>query len=182
MIGRYGFWMGISHGAIVLRSTTESDWPALREFRIENATEHPISYGATRETTLGMDEAAWRMRAARGDRDDAGSYVAIEQTTGRWVGMMSCQLGDEYGAEPVLTGVYVSAEFRGRDLGVADRLLDHVETYASAFAPRLRLFVYEGSTPALRFYRRRGFTATGRTAAEAMVAGGILVEMSRSLR
>jgi ribosomal protein S18 acetylase RimI-like enzyme len=174
--------VGNGHEAISIRSTTESDWPALREFRVENAPEHPISYGATRETTLAMDEAAWRMRAARGDRDDAASFVAIEPATGRWVGMMSCLLGDEHGPEPVLTGVYVSAEFRGRDLEVADRLLDHVERWASTLAPRLRLFVYEGSTPALRLYSRRGFTVTGRTAVEEMVVNGLLVEMSRALR
>jgi GNAT superfamily N-acetyltransferase len=173
--------MGDSHEAISIRSTTESDWPALREFRVENATEHPISYGATRATTLGMGEAAWRLRAARGDRDDVASFVAIEHATGRWVGMMSCLLGDEYGPEPVITGVYVSAKFRGRDLRVADRLLEHVETWASTFAPSLRQFVYEGSTPAQRFYGRRGFTVTGRTAVEEMVAGGLLVEMSCSL-
>jgi GNAT superfamily N-acetyltransferase len=171
--------------AVGIRSTTESDWGSLREFRVENATEHPISYGATQETTLGMDEAAWRMRAARGDRDDrddAASFVAIEQVTGRWVGMMSCQLGDDHGPEPVLTGVYVSAEFRGRAFLVADRLLDQVELWASGFASSVRLFVYEGSAPARRFYSRRGFVETGRTAPAALVPGGLLVELSRSLK
>ncbi len=173
--------MGNGHELISIRSTTEEDWLVLWEFRVENATEHPISYGATRETTLGMDEAAWRMRAARGDRDDAASYVSMEHDTGRWVGMMFCQLGDEHGPEPVLTGVYVTAEFRGSDLGVADRLLDQVERWAAGYGPRLRLFVYDGSTPALRFYSRRGFTLFGRTAVEQMVMNGLLVEMTLSI-
>lgn len=164
-----------------LRSTTETDWPALRDFRIENARDHPISYGATLETTLTFDEEAWRMRARRGDQADAASYVVIDRPTARWVGMMACQLGDDDGPEPVLTGVYVTPPFRGPVYAVADTLLEHIRRWAAHRSGQLRLWVYEGSEPARRFYRRHGFVDTGRSRATDLPPNGRLLEMVAQL-
>jgi GNAT superfamily N-acetyltransferase len=174
--------MSSMHPRFFLRSTTEDDWRNLRQFRIENARAHPISYGATLATTLEFDEEAWRMRARRGDQTDTASYVAIEAATGRWVGMMACQTGDDDGPEPVLTGVYVTEDFRGRAFGIADTLLDQLVTWAAARSACLRLWVYEGSEPARRFYSRRGFAETGKTRPMLLEPpGGSLVEMARPL-
>jgi GNAT superfamily N-acetyltransferase len=172
-----------AHPSVRIRSTTESDWRRLSEFRLENAAAHPISYGATYEQTLAFDEEAWRMRARRGDRDDAAQWVAIEEATGRWVSMMACQLGDDLGPEPVLTGVYTSEEFRGRSYGIADALLELVETWAAEHGDSLRLFVHEDSEPARRFYCRHGFIETGRShVAEISDRDGAMsVEMAKSL-
>ncbi len=173
-----------AHPSIRIRSTTESDWPQLRAFRLENAAEHPISYGATYEQTLAFDEEAWRERARRGDREDATQVVAIEEPTGRWVSVMACQLDDESGPGPVLIGVYTTEEFRGRSYGVADTLLWLVETWAAGHGDSLRLFVYEDSEPARRFSRRHGFIETGRTRPAEITdrAGAVSIEMAKSLR
>ncbi|OIH94223.1 MULTISPECIES: GNAT family N-acetyltransferase [unclassified Curtobacterium] len=148
--------------AFSIRTTTEQDWERVRALRVENATDNPISYGATREYTLRMSEDEWRLRARRGEAGDATSLAAID-ATGRWIGMMSGQVGDAHGADPVLTGVYVTPGFRGRGHGVADALLDHVIAWARGRGEQLRLEVYDQAVPAGRFYARRGFTATGRT-------------------
>jgi ribosomal protein S18 acetylase RimI-like enzyme len=132
---------------------------------------------------LGFDEEAWRMRARRGEHDHAAQWVAIEHATGRWVSMMAVQLGDELGSEPVLTGVYTSEEFRGRSYGIADALLDLAERWAADHGDSLRLFVYEGSEPALRFYRRHGFVETGRShpATISDRDGAVSLEMAKPL-
>ena len=170
------------HPRFTIRSTTEVDWPELRRFRLENAEMHPVSYGATLETTLTFDEEAWRMRARRGDQADAASLVAIDSSTRRWVGMMACQTGDQDPPGPVLTGVYVSEGFRGRDLGIADELLERITGWAAQRSSHLRLWVFEGSEPARRFYKRHGFRTTGRTRRmELDPPGGSLVEMTRAL-
>lgn len=153
----------------------------MRTFRLENAAEHPISYGATLDTVLGFDEEAWRMRARRGDQADQASFVAIDEVSGDWVGMMAGQLGDEFGQDPVLTGVYVSAAYRGRTLGIADALLEPVEAWAAALAPTIRLWVFEGSEPAIRFYRRHGYELTGRNRPHGFVPDGRVLEMQRRL-
>jgi GNAT superfamily N-acetyltransferase len=166
------------HRTLDVRSTTESDWPELRAFRLENASEHPISYGATLETTLTFDEEAWRMRARRGDQEDTASYVVLHRETGRWVGMMACQLGDDDGPEPVLTGVYVTPSFRGARFGIADTLLERIRSWAAPQSALLRLWVYDGSEPARRFYRRHGFADTGRSRATDLPPDGRLLEMA----
>jgi GNAT superfamily N-acetyltransferase len=173
-----------AHPSVRIRSTTESDWPSLRDFRLENAAEHPISYGATYEQALAFDEDAWRMRARRGDSVDASQWVAIEAATGRWIGMMACQLGDEYGPEPVLAGVYTSEAFRGREFGVGDALIKLIENWAADRGDAIRLFVYEDSEPARRFYRRHGFVETGRTELAEINDndGAVLIEMIKRFR
>lgn len=166
--------------SIAIRTTSEADWPRVRELRIENATDNPISYGATLETTKAMTEDDWRLRARRGEADDATCLVAWNTVTGRWVGMMSAQLGDEDGPDPVLTGVYVTPEFRGRKHGVSDALLDAIIGWATGRGARLRLYVYEHAVPARKFYNRHGFIATGRTRPLTFVDGQTL-EMARVL-
>jgi RimJ/RimL family protein N-acetyltransferase len=163
-----------------IRSTTEDDWERLRDFRLENAREHPISYGATEETVLDFTEDDWRMRARRGDQDDAACFTALDPSTGRWIGMMQGLPADEYGGSPVLTGVYVTKHFRRH--GVADALLEPVLAWAAERDTELRLWVFEGSDPARRFYVRHGFSDTGRTRPlDLDPALGNLIEMRRQL-
>lgn len=161
-----------------IRATTEADWPELRALRIENATDNPISYGATLDTTLRMTEQDWRLRARRGQAVDATSLVAIEAGTGQWIGMMGAQHGDQDGVDPVLTGVYVTPAFRGRQAGVADALLDGVLAWTAGRGQRIRLYVHEHAAPAKRFYARHGFVPTGRTRPLGFTDGTTL-EMAR---
>ena len=178
----YGRGMGDRSQSITIRSTMESDWPQIRGLRIENATDNRISYGATLHTTRRMNVDAWRLRGRRGEGPDTASLAAIDTKTGRWVGMMSGQLGDEDGPQAVLTGVYVSSDYRGRQCGIADALLDEVEDWACRTSDRLRLFVYENSPRAIGFYRRRDFRETGRRRAIALDPGGHTLEMVKTLR
>lgn len=166
--------------SIAIRTTTEEDWQRVREFRIENATDNPISYGATLETTLAMTEEDWRVRARRGEADNATCLVAWDTATGNWVGMMSAQLGDEGGPDPLLTGVYVTPTFRGRMHGVADALMETILVWADGQGPFLRLYVYEHAIPARKFYDRHGFTTTGRKRPLTFAEGHTL-EMARTL-
>jgi GNAT superfamily N-acetyltransferase len=167
--------------AFTVRPTTEDDWPLVRDLRVENATDNPISYGATLETTLAMTEDDWRLRARRGQATDATSLAAVETDSGRWIGMMSAQSHDDDGPDPVLTGVFVSPGHRGRENGVADALLDGILRWAlERGATRLRLYVYEHAEPARRFYARHGFVSTGRTRPVGFTAGDTL-EFARPL-
>lgn len=158
-----------------VRRTVEDDWPLVRGLRIENAADNPISYGATLETTLAMTEDDWRLRARRGQAEDATSLAAVETDTGRWIGMMSAQSHDDDGHDPVLTGVFVSPDRRGRETGVADAMLDGILRWAHGRgATRLRLYVDEHAEPARRFYTRHGFVPTGRTRPIGFTAGDTL--------
>lgn len=151
---------GFSGDAVRLRVTHEHDWVAVRDLRLRNAAENPIAYGATFETTLGMTEDDWRLRARRGTAADSTSVVAVAED-GRWLGMMACQSAAE--GDVLLTGVYVEPDARGPVLGVADELLGEVLAWASMHGDRMRLWVDagRGGTPARSFYARNGFHASG---------------------
>ena len=93
---------------------------------------------------------------------------------------MSAQSHDDDGEDPVLTGVYVVPENRSRTPKVADQLMDLVIQWATPRASRPRLYVYEGSEPAIRFYSKHGFSPTGRTRPHKLAPGNLL-EFARSL-
>lgn len=160
--GRAHRYRGGMSQLFLILTTTEDDWERVRELRIENATDNPISYGATLKYTLQMTESDWRLRAKRGDGIDSTSVVAIERASGRWVGMMSAQHDDADGTSPILTGVYVTPDFRGPRHGIADTLLEHVVDWAARRSPTLRSYVYEDAVPAIRFYSRQSFHPPGR--------------------
>lgn len=166
--------------SFTIRATREDDWPLVRAFRIENATDNPISYGATLQTTLTMTEDDWRLRARRGEQGDATALVAIETSTQRWVGMMSAQANDDDGPDPVLTGVYVTPEFRGKSHGTADSLLSRILLWAAPRSSQIRLYVHEDAAPARRFYARHRFVETGRTRPHPYAPGAQL-ELTRPL-
>lgn len=170
-----------------IRTTREDDWPELRSFRLENATDNPVSWTATVDETLRIPDDGWRMRARRGGCADTTSLVATDDETGRWLGMMCAQVGDAHGPDPVLTGVYVSPDARGRAAGVTDALFEAVLLWANPRGTVLRLWVAEQAAPARRYYARKGFAPTGRVD-DLRVLGrqpqpddGGLLEMSRAL-
>lgn len=160
-----------------MRTTVEADWPAVRSLRIENATDNPISCGATLETTMAMTEDDWRLRARRGASTSATSLVAVDAGSGRWLGMMSAQEEGD-GAGCLLTGVFVVPGARGRSAGVGDALLGEVLAWCAGRSSPLRLWVDEGpeGTAARRFYERHGFVRTTGRQPIGFVPGN-LVEM-----
>jgi GNAT superfamily N-acetyltransferase len=161
-----------------VRVTAEDDWSSVRAARIENATDNPVSYGATLETTVSMSEDDWRMRARRGHARDATSLVAVDDLSGRWIGMMGAQQHDDL----VLTGVWVVPEFRGRGNGVAEVLLAETLAWTRGRADSIALWVDENpaGARARAFYERHGFTPTGRCRPIGF-APGDSVEMRRPL-
>jgi hypothetical protein len=51
---------------LVIRTTREDDWQAVRALRLEMLRDTPLAYADTLERSLGYDEAEWRRRARRG--------------------------------------------------------------------------------------------------------------------
>lgn len=161
-----------------VRRTTATDWATLRAFRLAQAAEHPVSYGATVETTRTFTEAAWRLRAGRGDRPDAASYIAYETTTGRWIGTIAAE--PETGRDSTLiTGVCVTPD--RREAGLATTLLTTVEAWARHHTNTLRLLVHDGSRPAINLYRRHGFAFTGHTEPAMLDPALHVLEMTKTI-
>ena len=164
---------------LVIRTTNEEDWQAVRALRLEMLRDSPLAYGETLEHALDVEEAGWRLRAARGTAAGQTSIVAIDGE--HWVGHMGGYIPDATSG-PLLVGVYVSPDYRGDTAGVSRRLLDAVEEWARRHGDTLRLEVHEDNPRAIRFYEKLGFTLTGRSREYELEPGGLELEMIKPLR
>src|SRR5690554_1481063 len=173
----------MTSAGIIVRRTTESDWEAYRELRLEMLADSPLAYGETLSNAQGWGEDEWRMRSARGEASDQILVAAIEAVTGRWVGSMGCFIasGPDV-AGPLLVGVYVSPDFRGRSLGVASAMLREAEAWAAGVDRLLYLHVHEDNPRALAFYERSGYRLTGKVEQYALNPLQRELEMVKELR
>lgn len=167
------------HHDIVIRTTSEADWQAVRALRLEMLRDYPLAYAETLAAALDVDEAGWRLRGARGTNPRQTSIVAIDGE--RWIGQMGGYIPDATSG-PLLVGVYVAADHRGEAAGVSRMLLDAVEEWALDFGDTLRLEVHEDNPRAIRFYEKLGFTHTGRSREYELAPGGLELEMIKPLR
>ncbi|WP_051159116.1 GNAT family N-acetyltransferase [Agromyces subbeticus] len=167
------------HRDIVIRTTSEADWQAVRALRLEMLRDYPLAYAETLATALDVDEEGWRLRGARGTTPRQTSIVAIDGD--RWIGQMGGYIPDATSG-PLLVGVYVAADHRGEAAGVSRMLLDAVEDWARGFGDTLRLEVHEDNPRAIRFYEKLGFTHTGRSREYELAPGGLELEMIKPLR
>ena len=170
---------GMRADDLVIRTTSEDDWPSVRTLRLEMLRDYPLAYGETLEHAEQVDESGWRLRGARGTTPGQTSIVAIDGD--RWVGHMGGYIPDAR-TGPLLVGVYVSPAYRGDALGVTRRLLEAVEDWAREHGDTLRLEVHEDNPRARRFYEKLGFVLTGRSREYELPPGGLELEMVKPLR
>lgn len=146
-----------------IRRTIDADWREIRDLRLEMIRDTPTAYAESLDAALGHEEAEWRMRGKRGTSDH-GIKIAGITDSGLWIGTMGGFVPDP-DTGPLLVGVYVAPEFRGRQMGLTDALLSTVENWARTESSQLTLHVHEDNARARKAYERRGFTATGHTIA-----------------
>jgi len=108
-------------------------------------------------TTVDVREARWGSRIRAGERS-----VFLAREAGRLDGVASAGARRDGGAEPTLElmSLYVRVEARGSGLG--SRLLQEAIKREPAV-----LYVFEGNSGAIRFYRRHTFELDGYTELDA---------------
>ncbi|WP_029149901.1 GNAT family N-acetyltransferase [Microbacterium indicum] len=163
---------------VEIRSVTPDDWERIREIRIRMIEDTPIAYVETAEAARAHGEGEWRSRGERGIAPHSLSIAAVDES-GAWVGAMGGFVDAAHG--PLLVGVFVAPEVRGRAHGVADALLDRVEEWARGEGDTLTLAVHEDNARARAFYERRGFVATGETEEYPLPPHGTEVFMRKAL-
>jgi ribosomal protein S18 acetylase RimI-like enzyme len=178
-----------------IRPALEEEWPKLRALRLEALADTPIAFGETLATAEAAPDAHWRSRARTGNGRSIRLFAVTND--GRWVGTMGGMIDTENAAAmdgapvgsptasrielPTLVGVYVSPDFRGREAGVTDALLDAVEEWAVTVGTTLSLRVHESNIRAQALYSRRGFAPTGRRFEYRLAPGGLELEMRKTL-
>ncbi|AIY00193.1 acetyltransferase [Arthrobacter sp. PAMC 25486] len=162
-----------------IRPTTPSDWREVRDIRLAMIRDTPTAYAESLDDALRVDEAEWRRRGGRGTGDQQ-IQVAATDGAGQWVGTMGGYVPDSV-TGPLLVGVFVAPEWRGRHIRLTDALLETVEAWARTEGGRLTLHVHEDNARARRYYERTGFTATGHTIPYNLGTAKNELEMLKSL-
>lgn len=160
-----------------VRRTTAEEWQEFRDLRLEALLDSPTNYGRTYEQDLAVPDEEWQERA----RTNAGSaeqafFVAVDDATGRLVGMWGGMPHFNRPDAHIVLGVYVQPAARGTD--VAKRLnrafIDFAETTDSK---ELLLLVRDDNDRGRRFYEREGFELTGFSEPHNLDPSHDLVEM-----
>lgn len=154
-----------------LRRMRAGDAEAWRDLRLEALSLHPEAYGASHDDWTGRPLSDFADQLERGCVFAA--FLGVEP-----VGCMALVLD---GAEAEIASVYVRPQHRRR--GIARRLLGAVMSEARrGRVGRLSLIVAEQNEPALRFYRRAGFSPEKERPPRALTRDGRLLDLMSMTR
>jgi RimJ/RimL family protein N-acetyltransferase len=131
-------------------------WQVHRAVRLAMLLDSPLAYGSTFAREIGFTDELWQQRM-----DGSTSWLALVGDLP--VGSATLyRFPEQDPDEGCLVGMWVAPHARGSGAAAAlvARLLDHA---ASTGLRRVTLDVADGNHRAAGFYRRMGFTTTGRT-------------------
>jgi GNAT superfamily N-acetyltransferase len=154
-----------------IRPVAPAEWQRSRELRL-TALQDPVAsvaFARTYAEESAMTDDQWRQRASG---VGAQQFVAVSGEDREWVGMVVAVIeGPDYVS---LNSVYLRPPVRGS--GVAEKLFAAAIAWTWDRADQVYLWVHEKNPRAQSFYRRLGFTPTGRTMASPLDAGLIEFE------
>jgi ribosomal protein S18 acetylase RimI-like enzyme len=138
---------------VTVKGLTGQDWRQLRDARLAALAEAPYAFASSLASEEAFADEIWQERAGSG------------RTFGAWQDGLIVGLATGFPAEPGpdwhLVGMWVSPACRGQ--GVADRLVSAVCDQArDAGGGAVTLWVTDINDRARAFYRRLGFSPTGR--------------------
>ncbi|HEV3170775.1 MAG TPA: GNAT family N-acetyltransferase [Actinocrinis sp.] len=166
-------------GKFEVRRVRADEWRQVRDIRLEALKDTPHGFREYYEDALAKPDEVWRERTyTNADSETSALFVAVARG-GRLVGTTGVYAPDVSGREYVVFNVYVTAEFRGRELGVAGRLFDTAISWArlTGGAEVISLEVHSANDRARAFYRRYGFAETGVTKPAVLHKPGSIVVM-----
>ncbi len=135
---------------MLIRHTTEQDWPILKALRLAALLDCPTAFGVTHASAAGNPDQQWRDRAAA--RGPATYLLAFSGDTpiGMVGGVVSA--AQEFN----LIAMWVRPDQRGS--GAAAALVDAMKAHAQAKGhARVVLDVSPANERAAAFYLKRGF-------------------------
>jgi GNAT superfamily N-acetyltransferase len=137
-----------------VRRITPTDWPLLRELRLDSLRDAPEAFGQTHANALQIPDEEWQQIARASEKGDTRTWL-IAEADGRSCGLVQarrrppddCLIFSMWVAPPV------------RQAGVGRLLIDSAADWARAWGGhRLVLWVYGANEGAHRFYEKIGFS------------------------
>jgi L-amino acid N-acyltransferase YncA len=163
--------------AYTVRRTTADEWREFRELRLEALLDSPTNFGQTYEQALAHPDGMWQERAQTNATSAVQAfYVAVDDATGRLVGMWGVMPHNAHPGVHHVIGVYVRPEARGTEVA---RLLNQacVDFARTTDAKELTLLVRDDNHRGRRFYEREGFVLTGAKEPHNLDPSHYLIEM-----
>ncbi|MDP9396029.1 MAG: GNAT family N-acetyltransferase [Actinomycetota bacterium] len=166
---------------VAVRRVREEDWAQVRELRLRMLRDTPSAFLERYDDAAAAGERVWRSRARDGASGTRSVRFTAVAADGTWVGTMGGFV--QRPGDVTLVGVFVDPAYRGRRAGVADGLLRAVQAWAvrDAGARTMTLLVHEDNGRAQAYYRRHGFTDTGRRVPYPLQPAQQEIEMVRPL-
>ena len=161
----------------VVRAVTAEDWQQVKELCLE-ALRDPvagIAFLDTYDNATAQPDEFWQERAAGSWGEMIAQQFIAERTDGRWDGSVTVLIeraghGDVLGRptdvdQAHLVGVFVRPEQRGTGLARAlfDAAIAFTHELDESKVSRVRLYVHQDNQRAEAFYRKIGFTRSGRS-------------------
>ncbi len=137
------------------------DWPLLKAVRLAALTDSPAAFGLTLAEASAWKNSRWQENACRFSRlPPAASFLAL--TDGQPCGMVNCFVTEADPQTAEMTAFWVAPQQRGQ--GVGGALVAAIAGWAEAQGmTTLHAWVVEDNARALGFYRKHGFSETGRS-------------------
>jgi ribosomal protein S18 acetylase RimI-like enzyme len=177
---------------VQVRRAHPDEWATVRDVRLAALADTPDAFASTLSRELDRTEPQWRSRIrawpwflAWYAGTPAGLVAAVPDQPASGPRAAGPPAGQAHQGPRGwhLVSMWVSPRVRGT--GVAELLIGAVVDHALAVgAPRITLWVTVGNARARAFYRRMGFTPTGRRQAYPRDGAGALdeVELARLVR
>jgi GNAT superfamily N-acetyltransferase len=152
----------------------------LRALRLEALAAAPEAFASTFAREAAFADQVWHDRAAAGAKGSSQTTLIAEEGGG-WVGLATgLAAGVADNPRPMLVGMFVAVEARGRGVGAAlvEGVIDWVRLQG---AHGLVLWVRDNNAAAAALYRKCGFRPTGMRRAVAPGPALAEIEMLREL-
>jgi len=144
----------------VLHRITPEMTSHYKAVRLRALLDTPSAFGSTYLRESQFTEEEWSKRAANLDGERAVGYLAFDG--GQYCGIVGCFMHEDDPLKANLVSMWVAPEYRR--LGVGRLLVDAVQSWAADRGMKtLLLMVTSCNQDAMEFYRRIGFSMTGRT-------------------
>lgn len=140
---------------ITVRRIRSTDGQLLQALRLRSLSDDPNAFGQSAADAMARDQSDWLHQARQASEGDRRAWFIAEDANGRGVGLVQGRRRPP--AELLIFSMWVDAELRRA--GIGRQLMDAVESWARQWgATHSVLWVFGTNEPAIRFYRRLGFS------------------------
>lgn len=147
---------------IAVQPVTHQNVMIFKTLRLRALQDSPMAFGSTYARESELTDKDWMDRAASWNGERSILYIAMNEDDGHGCGIAGSHLDPDDPTRAHLISMWTATKYRRRGIGRV--LVEEIIGWARLRgASALELLVTSENHPAIQFYRRLGFTFSGRT-------------------